>query len=389
VQAIEEVNFMSYFEGISDPRKEGRNKRYPLREILLLVILAVICGADSWVEISEFGEAKLDFLRKVFPYEEGIPSHDTLGTLFSRLCPKQFQACFLSWIQSLVKVSDGEIIAIDGKAVRRSYRESGKKGAIHIVSAWASKNQVVLGQRKVDDKSNEITAIPELLKVLDIKGCTITIDAMGCQRKIAEEIFKKEADYVFSLKGNQANLHEKAQELFDATDKDATTLQAMWYKTYKTIEKDHGRIETRIYTVLPSMYFPQFGLKWKGLQSLIRVYRERQIVGGKAEPEEETSYYISSLPQNIEKIAHAIRTHWQVENQLHWTLDLAFREDECRVRKDYAPENLAVIRHIALNLLKQEKTSKVGIKIKRSKAGWDEKYLASVLGSMNKLPALH
>lgn len=373
------MQFINYFCGISDPRLETKNKRYQLKEILALVILAVICGADSWTEIEAFGKAKLNFLQTLFPYANGIPSHDTLGNLFSRLCPQEFQKCFMSWINALVTVHEGEIVAIDGKTLRRSYDLKAGKGPIHLVSAWANCNKVVLGHYKTEAKSNEITAIPKLLKLLDIKGCVVTIDAMGCQRKIAEQIHHQGADYVLGVKGNQGKLHQKLIQLF--ADADQCNYNAMWYKTHEIIDGEHGRIETRRITVLPLMYLPQFKVKWNGLQSVARINSQRQI--GK-QIIRESRYYISSLFPDAQKIASAIRQHWSIENQLHWSLDISFREDECRIRKGNAAENLAIVRHIALNLLKAEKTAKVGIKIKRSKAGWDQQYLAKVFSSISR-----
>jgi len=246
-----------------------------------------------------------------------------------------------------------------------------------MVSAWASQNRLVLGQRKVEDKSNEIRAIPELLKVLDIKGCTVTIDAMGCQRKIAEQIHGQGGDYVLSVKENQGKLHESIVNLFDGAA--IREFRGMWHREHKTLDGGHGRVETREYTVLPLMYLNQFKYKWKGLKSVVEVKSKRELPG--SAPEEATRYYITSLEADAKKIGEAIRTHWCVENQLHWCLDVSFREDDCRVRKGNAAENLAVVRHIALNLLKQEESAKVGIKIKRSKAGWDESYLAKVLAA--------
>lgn len=280
----------------------------------------------------------------------------------------------MSWVNALITVSDGEIVAIDGKTLRRSHHQRAGKGPIHLVSAWASGNQMVLGQYKTDDKSNEITAIPKLLKLLDIRGCVVTIDAMGCQHKIAEQIHRQGADYVLGVKGNQGTLHQTLIKLFEEAD--TRNYDAMWYQTHETIDGEHGRIETRRTTILPLMYLHSFKLKWKGLQSIARVENQRQI--GK-HTSRESRYYITSLPPDAKRIGSAIRQHWSIENQLHWSLDISFREDECRVRKGNAAENLAVVRHIALNLLKAEKTAKVGIKIKRSKAGWDSQYLAKVL----------
>lgn len=372
----EPLQFFDYFSDLKDPRIENKNKRYSLHHLLILVILGVICGADSWVEIEAFGKAKKDFFKTRFGLNR-IPSHDTLGDLFARLKADQLQKCFLSWIGSVMQVSKGEIIAIDGKTLRGSYQKGGERqGAIHMVSAWASHSRLVLGQRKVDDKSNEITAIPELLKVLDIQGCTVTIDAMGCQQQIAAQIREQGGDYMLAVKENQGKLHAKLVHLFSEAKK--IEWKAMWYRRHETIDGDHGRIETRRYTVLPVMYLPLFKSKWKDLKNVVMVESIR-IHKGKDKAEADTRYYITSLPADAQLIGEAIRRHWSIENNLHWSLDVAFREDENRTRKGNAAENLAVIRHIALNLLKQESSAKVGIKIKRSKAGWDESYLAKVL----------
>ena len=366
-------NIINHFSKIEDPRLNNKNKLHKLSDILLLVLIGVICGADSWVEIEAFGKARIDFLKGFLDLENGIPSHDTFGDVFSRLNPQAFQESFFSWIQSLVKISKGRMIAIDGKTLRGS-RDT-KKNAIHMVSAWCQANELVLGQYKVDEKSNEITAIPELLSTLDITHAVVTIDTMGCQRAIATQIITQEGDYVFGLKGNQGNLHKKVATCFAYAE--GKNYNDIVSQHCKTIEKDHGRIETREYHVLPLMYAPLFKLKWKGLQSLIKVISHREVVGEKSYLE--TRYYISSLKPEAERIAHAIRGHWSIENQLHWCLDVAFDEDRCRIRKNNSAENLAVIRHYALNLLKKEKTARVGIKIKRSMAGWSNEYLAKLL----------
>jgi len=343
-------------------------------DVLVLVILAVICGADSWVDVNLFGKAKKEWLESFLELPNGIPSHDTIGDLFSRINPLELEQCFLSWIQSLVKISAGEIIAIDGKTLRRSHDKKQGQAAIHMVSAWASKNRMVLGQCKVDDKTNEITAIPKLLKLLDITGCIVTIDAMGCQRKIAEQIYGQGGDYLLAVKENQGKLETAIAELFITAQE--RQFDAMVYSKHKTLDKDHGRIETREYFALPMMYLHSFKLKWKGFQSVAMVKSTREINGEKSI---ENRYYISSLPANAEHLGEAIRRHWGVENQLHWSLDVSFREDDCRVRKGNAAENFSVIRRIALNLLRQEKTTKAGINAKRNQAGWDNRYLARVL----------
>lgn len=370
--------FSKHFTTLADPRKNNRNKLHKLGDILVLTILAIICGADSWVEIEEFGKEKIEWLKKFLELSHGIPSHDTIGDLFARLSTREFENCFLSWVNSLIEVRMGDIIPIDGKTARRSHNK-GKKGdgrsAIHVVSAWSTQHQMVLGQYKTDDKSNEITAIPELLKMLDIAGCTVTIDAMGTQKKIAEQIHKQGGDYVLAVKKNQGKLYEKITNLFGQAEE--IGYAAMWYKQNEIIDKKkHGRNESRCYTILPLMYLPQFKLKWRGLKSIAMVESKREIKGNMSI---EKRYYISSLKPDAEVIGSAIRKHWEVENQLHWCLDITFREDACRIRKGNSAGNFSILRHIALNLLKKEQSAKVGLKIKRNKAGWNNMYLAKIL----------
>lgn len=373
MQAISE-EFLKHFEDVDDPRIDNANRRYELSDMLVLTILAVICGADSWTEIEAFGQAKLDDLKQFLKLPHGIPSHDTLGEVFARLCPAELQAGFLSWINALVTVGAGEIVAIDGKKLRRSYDRGGARGAIHMVSAWAAGNQVVLGQCKVDDKSNEITAIPQLLKMLHVTDTVVTIDAMGCQTAIAEQIIQAQADYVLSLKGNQGQLHEDVKLYLDqAIDQDSAEAAC---QTHETIDKDHGRIEVRRYWITEAIDWLDSKAQWCGLRSIGAVESERHI-GEKSSVERR--YFIASIEADAELFARAVRAHWAIENQLHWSLDVTFREDDCRVRQGYAAQNLALIRHLALTLLKNEKSAKVGIKIKRSKAGWDQRYLAKVL----------
>ena len=368
--------FLTLFANLADPRKDNHNKRHLLSDILVLTILAVICGADGWTEVEAFGNAKEEWLKTFLRLPNGIPSHDTIGDLYARLCPVQLQSCFLSWVQSTVEISGGQIIPIDGKTLRRSYDKGRERGAIHMVSAWASANGVVLGQIKTEEKSNEITAIPQLLGMLAIKGAIITIDAMGCQREIAKSIIDKEADYVLSLKGNQGTLQEDVEYFWKTAQTE--NFKGIIYDYYESTEKDHGRIDVRRYWVSEELVSISTKEAWKGLRSIGMVESERHI-GDKVT--RETRYYILSLAANAAEFARAARIHWTIENQLHWSLDMTFREDECRIRKDHAPENLAVIRHIVLNMLKSEKTAKVGLKIKRSKAGWDNSYLLKVLAT--------
>jgi len=364
---------VEHFSQIEDPRIE-RSKRHKLIDILTLAILAVICGADSWVGMESFGQAKLKWLKRVLELPNGIPSHDTFARVFARLNPEQFQQCFLEWVRSLVRLSDGEVIALDGKTLRQSYDTADGKAAIHMVSAWATTNRLVLGQCKVDEKSNEITAIPQLLKMLEIQGCIVTIDAMGCQKDIARLIVERESDYVLALKGNQGNLFEDVQQIFAQAQ--ALSFVGIEHDFHQTVEKGHGRVEIRRCWTMGQVEFLSDADKWMKFTSIGMVQAERRVKG---KVERETRYYLSSLTSQAQRLSQAVRAHWQVENSLHWVLDLAFLEDACRIRKDHAPENLAVVRHIALNLLTQETSLKVGIKNKRLRAGWDQGYLLKVL----------
>lgn len=366
---------LSHFADLDDPRDE-RGKDHRLLDIVAIAICAVICGAEGWVDIELYGQAKQEWFGTFLSLNNGIPSHDTFARVIARLDPEQMQACFISWIRAISQVSAGEIIAIDGKTVRHSYDRANGKGAIHRVSAWASANRLVLGQRKVDEKSNEITAIPQLLHVLAIEGCIVTIDAMGTQKEIASAIIDKGADYVLALKGNQGGLFEDVQWLFEQAQ--ATQFQDVAHDFAQTIDKGHGRIETRRCWTLSESELDYLIQKpqWKGLQTVVMLQSERRING---QVSTQTRYYISSLASHAANIAAAIRTHWTVENHLHSVLDVSFDEDACRIRKDHAPQNLSLLRHLALNLLGQDKSTKAGIAAKRKKAGWDDAYLLRIL----------
>lgn len=373
------VSIFEHFSDLTDPRIE-RTKQHTLLDIVGLSICGVLCGADGWTEIEEFGQAKQEWLHTFLELPNGIPSHDTIGRVFARLLPGEFQRSFQSWIQAIRTVTEGQVIPIDGKTLRRSYDRGSDKAAIHMVSAWASENHLILGQVKTRDKSNEITAIPELLEILAINGCIVTLDAMGCQTEIAAQIVAQGADYVLALKGNHGTVHEKVVTFFDQLDEHAPqpVVQDEHLSTSETVDGDHGRIEIRRYRQVSDLQWLEERSQWKALQSVGMVEAERHIGESVSV---ERRYYLSSLALNVHQFAEAVRGHWSIENAVHWSLDVSFREDDCRIRTGHAPENFAVLRHIALNLLKQDTRCKRGIKTKRLKAGWDNDYLAHLLFS--------
>ena len=365
------------FSKLEDPRIE-RNKLHKLIDIIVIAICGVICGANNWVEIEIYGKKKKEWLEKILELPNGIPSHDTFGRVFGRLKEEQFQECFYEWVKAVQEITKGQVIAIDGKQLRGSKDNPIGKGAIYMVNAWASENHMALGQRKVNEKSNEITAIPELLEMLEISGCIITIDAMGCQTDIAQQIRDNEADYVLAVKGNQGNMHEDMIALFESCMNEINPLTLI-DDYHKTVEKDHGRIEIRQCWAINARPYSECIRnlnEWEQVHSMVMICSERRI---NQEVTTQTRYFISSLPPNAEKLLEAIRSHWGVENSLHWVLDVVFDEDHNRVRKNHAPQNLAVIRQIALNLLKKEKSAKGGIQAKRLQAAWDNNYLLKVL----------
>lgn len=369
-------SLLTHFNELEDPRYQNHNYRHLMRDILVISLLAVICGADSWTDIETFGRCKIDFFETFLELPNGIPSHDTFARFYAFLDAEKFESCFISWISSLVKVKSGEIVAIDGKTTRAS--KDGKNGVkpLHLVSAWASESGLVLGQISSGEKKGggEIKAMEELLDKLDLTGATVTMDAMGCQKKLAEKIHRQGANYMLAAKGNQGTLYKKIQHVFEYAE--ATNYNAMVFDKSEENDKGHGRIEKRTCTALHVMYAPEFQVKWAGLQTLIKV--DSETIRGN-ELHQETRYYISSLPSEAALCAKAIRRHWSVENELHWCLDMSFQDDKAATRVGNSAENLAVLRRIALNILKKDTSRKASIRAKRKIGGWDNSFLIELL----------
>ncbi len=381
------ISLVEHFKEITDPRVD-RTKAHELTDILVIALCTLLCGGETFNDMEDFGTAKLEWFRTFLTLRNGIPSHDTFNRVFAALDPRKFLECFLLWTQSLREAVPQEIVALDGKALRRALNQD--QSIQYIVSAWAESNSLVLGQLKVADKSNEITAVPELLRVLELSGCIVTMDAMGCQKKIAKEIIEADADYVLALKGNQEKVRAEVKTFLDATlvergvkrPKGAVIPQEVaTLKEFETVEKDHGRIETRRYFQSDCLDWFADKEKWEGLRSVGLVETIRELNGNATL---ERRYYLCSLKPDAKEFARAVRGHWGVENKLHWVMDVSFGEDQSRARDGHAAENLATLRRLALNLLKQEKTKKRGVRGKMLNASWDHPYLLCLLGVQPK-----
>jgi predicted transposase YbfD/YdcC len=380
---LAKASLVTHFAQVPDPRI-NRRKDHDLIDILVIAVCTLLCAGESFNDMEDFGKAKFDWFRTFLRLRNGIPSHDTFNRVFAALDPKEFLDCFLRWTQSLREAVPQEIVALDGKALRRALNKD--QSIQYVVSAWAESNGLVLGQLKVADKSNEITAVPQLLRVLELSGCIVTIDAMGCQKKIAKEIIEADADFVLALKGNQETVHEEVKSFLDASLIEQQTPRPQGAKLSKaaatlasleTVQKDHGRFEIRRYYQSDQLDWFADRLKWEGLKSVGMVESIREV-GAKTTVERR--YYLSSLPLGVQTFARAVRGHWGVENKVHWIMDVCFREDQSRARAGYAAENLATLRRLALNLLKREKTKKRGIRGKQLNASWDHAYLLRLLG---------
>lgn len=372
------TSIQEHFTDVKDPRRETKNKRHNFIDVLVIAICGAICGANNWTGIAAYGRAKEAWLRTFLELPEGIPSHDTFNDIFMKIDPEAFEKGFISWVSSISNLLPGEVVSVDGKTLRRSHDNANSKSAIHMVSAWSTRNAVVLGQFKTDEKSNEITAIPKLLEMLSIEGSLVTIDAIGCQKKIAESILNKGADYLLAVKENQPSLYKAISDLFFESEDDVFTESFSDFA--EQTNKGHGRVETRRCWVCHDIdSLSSVFAKWKGLKSLVVIESERTVSG---KTSLEHRLYITSKNSSAKYFLQSIREHWHIENKLHWVLDVAFREDESRLRKGDGAENFSVLRRIALNLLKKEKSEKTGVETKRLRAGWDESYLMKVLSGM-------
>jgi len=368
-------SFQDYFATLTDPRcPDAPNSRHQLMDMLIIAVCAVICGADGWEDIEEYGTSQAEWFTTFLDLPHGIPGHDTFRRVLSRLDPEELTQCFIAWTEALSEASGGDIVSIDGKTLRHSFDQATGQAAIHMVSAWASANRLVLGQLKVEEKSNEITAIPKLLQMLDVEGATVTIDAMGCQTEIAKVITDREADYVLALKENHPTLSGDVTRFFDEAK--ATAFADIAHAYHETVDGDHGRIETRRYWITSAIEWLGAKASWAKLHSIGMVESCREV--GET-VQVETRYFLTSLPAQGVRFAQAVRQHWGIENALHWVLDVSFNEDACRIRKNKGAQIFSMLRHIAMNLLRQERRHKRGIKARRKRAGWDRDYLLHVL----------
>jgi predicted transposase YbfD/YdcC len=383
MQTHPKLSLIEHFKDLPDPRV-NRTKDHDLIDLLVIAVCTLLCAGESFNDMEDFGNAKYAWFKTFLTLRNGIPSHDTFNRLFAALDPKAFLDCFLRWTQSLRRAVAQEIVALDGKALRRALNAD--QSVKYVVSAWAESNGLVLGQLKVADKSNEITALPELLRVLELAGCIVTVDAMGTQKKIAKEIIEADADYVLALKGNHETVHEEVKTFLDEAVAERSAPRpkaaqpakaAARLAVLETVEKDHGRIETRRYYQSAELDWFADRAQWEGLRSVGLVEAIREVGHQRTV---ERRYYLASLPLGVETFARAVRGHWGVENKLHWVLDVCFREDQSRARAGYAAENLATLRRLALNLLKREPTQKRGIRGKQLNASWDHAYLLRLLG---------
>ena len=360
-------NPINYFTNLTDPRVE-RTKEHLLDDIVFIAIASVICGAESWNDMEDYGKNKEPWLKGFLQLPNGIPSHDTFNRVFSTLDPGELEKCFLDWVRSVSRLTKGEVVSIDGKSICGS-RDKGSKSIVHMVSAWANANHMVLGQVKVNEKSNEITAIPKLLEVLELEGCIVTIDAMGCQREIAKKIIKKKADYILAVKGDQGSLEEGVKD---------TVRFARPIDEDEHVDSGHGRIETRKCYLYNDFSHIEESSKWENLKAIVKIEAERYIKST-GQTQKETRLYITSCEYRAKTISSAIRAHWGVENSLHWVLDVSFGEDASRKREGHSAQNFSILNRIALNLVKNEQSKKRSVKGKRLDAGWNNDYLLKIL----------
>jgi|SRR5262245_20003010 len=379
MQAKEHAPLVTALAAVPDPRRQCKNLRHPLVDVLVVGFCGVLCGCDDFVELEAFGRKKEDFFRRFLELPEGIPSHDTFRRVFQAVCPQALQRCLLHWLRGVrqaAPAAEGEVVAIDGKALRRTFDRAHGLGALHLVSAWATANGLTLGQVAVDGKSNEITAIPRLIELLDLKGCVVTIDAAGCQKDIAAQIVARGADYVLALKENQPTLYDQVSDYFlEQLEKEGPGRKV---RHYREVEEGHGRSETRETFVAPAPKAMVASGAWLGLAAVVLVIR-RCVERATGKASDEVRYFISSLPAKVKRLAGAVRQHWGIENGLHWVLDVAFNEDRMRQRDRKGVENLALLNRLAVSLLRQDKTIKAGVKCKRKAAGWDDNYLLHLL----------